>query len=439
MACHLEHLRICEIFTLNYFHVPPYKIYDVTAVKIHALTHTRHILEAGGMSMPAKTLSRPKNKVAKSRIKVLLVAFICLFFMLLLILTPGPALAGARNGLTICGNTVIPSLFPFLVLSGFIIKSGLADRIGRLLEPATRHIFRLPGSAATALILGAVGGYPVGANAVSQLCKSGSLSKRDGERLLCFCINSSPAFIIGAVGAGLLGSANAGIILCVAHLTASLAIGLVMRVGAPKKTVYLPTVPQRRKADEGLTSAFVASVTGSIGSILTIAAFVVLFSSLNALLSSIGFTSFLAGLAGRLLPTPISDPSFYSRVVTGILEVTNGCAAAAGSTGMVSLILIAVMLGWSGLSVQFQVISMVKDSGISTRPFILTRLLHMVFSALFTWALFSAFPSAIPVFSPAVQVFDFNPSGISATVHPVPAVCAMLFICAMLLLSVAQV
>jgi sporulation integral membrane protein YlbJ len=423
----------------NCCNVPPYKIYDVNSVKIHALTHTRHILEAGGMSMPARTLSRTKPKVAKSRIKMLLVAFLCLFFMLLLILAPGPALAGARSGLTICGNTVIPSLFPFLVLSGFIIKSGLADRIGRLLEPATRHIFRLPGSAAAALILGAVGGYPVGANAIAQLCKSGSLTKRDGERLLCFCINSSPAFIIGAVGAGLLGSANAGIILCVAHLTASLAIGLVTRIGVPKKAADRPAVPHSKRTDEGLTSAFVASVTGSIGSILSISAFVVIFSSLNALLSSIGFTSFIAGLAGSLLPTPVSDPSFYTRAVTGILEVTNGCAVAAGSTGMASLILIAVMLGWSGLSVQFQVISMVKDSGLSTRPFVLTRLLHMIFSALFTWALFSAFPSAIPVFSPAAQVFAFNPSGISATVHPVPAVCAMLFICAMLLLSLAQV
>ncbi len=386
------------------------------------------------------TISLHKTaKVTKHRLKLLLTAALCLFFMLLLILMPGPALNGARSGLTICGNTVIPSLFPFLVLSSFIIRSGLADRVGRLIEPAARRIFRLPGSAATALILGAVGGYPVGAAAVSELRKSGLLTKQECERLLCFCINSSPAFIIGAVGAGFLGSTTAGIILYIVHLTASLMIGFIMRFKAPKNSASYAPVRHKHKHYEGITGALVNSVAGSVNGILAIAAFVVLFSSLTALFTSTGFITFFANLAGSIFPVPTSDPLFYSRAITGIFEVTNGCAAAAGSFGMLSLILTAVILAWSGLSVQFQVISMVKESGLSTRSFILTRFLHMIFSALLTWAIFSVFPSAIPVFSPAVQVFAGNSGSIITAVHPVSAVCAMLFMCAMLLLSLADV
>ena len=382
--------------------------------------------------MPGKITARSLGHAKK-----LIAAAVSVIIMLLLILVPGPALSGARRGLSLCGETVIPSLFPFLVMSSFVISSGLADACGRLFEPLTRRVFRLPGCAGAAFILGAIGGYPVGANAVAQLCTNGSLTKRDSERLLCFAINSSPAFIIGAVGAGFLGSAQAGMLLYAAHLAASISIGLILRANnkpAPKIKVR----PPRKKSNAGFSAAFVESVTNSAHSIITISAFVVLFSSLNALMNHMGVTATIAGAMSKLLPAPPSDPQFFSRAVAGILEVTNGCAAAAGSNGMTAVLLTAAVLGFSGLSVQFQVISMIREAGLSARLFILTRFLHITLSVFFAWALFSAFPSAMPV-GRSVTVFAFNQTGFASSFHSAPAVCAMLFICAMLLLSLAQI
>lgn len=388
--------------------------------------------------MPYKKPVHNLPKSLKSRAKLFTAAILCALLMLLLLIVPEPAISGARNGLSLCGDTVIPSLFPFLVLSAFIIKSGIAERLGRFFEPVTKKIFRLPGITATALILGAVGGYPVGANAVAQLYKSGSLSKKDGDRLLCFCINSSPAFIIGAVGAGFLGSVKAGILLYIVHISASFAVGIVLNATAEKRK-FLAGQKHKIAEHESLSGAFVSSVAGSVRGTLSIAAYVVLFSSLTSLLSYTGFTSFISNCISSVLPSPGSDLFFYSRAVTGIFEVTNGCAAAASSYGMPALILTSVILGWSGLSVQCQVMSMVKESGLSTRPFILTRFLHMLFSAIFTFLIFSSFPSAIPAFAPAAQVFAYNPDNITMAMHPAPAVSAMLVICAMLLLSLVEI
>ena len=364
----------------------------------------------------------------------------CLAFLLLLLFDPAPALEGARRGLSLCGETVIPSLFPFLVLSGFIIQFGLAERLGRWMETATRLLFRLPGCAGTALILGAVGGYPVGAGAVGELRRRGLLSEAEAERLLCFCINSSPAFIIGAVGSGMLHSTAAGILLCAAHLGASFAVGLTLRFGA-RRLPAENSRPARRPPEEphGVAETFVVSVTGSIRSVLSIAAFVVLFSSLNALLNDLGVPALLAGLAAHVAPPPSGDPLFYRRAVSGILEVTNGCAAASGGGGMEALLLLSLMLGWAGVSVQFQVVSMVRGSHVSARPFFFTRFLHMFFSALLTFALFLLFPGAVPSAAPTAQVFAWNGSAVSSAFHPAPAVCAMLLVCAILLLSLAQV
>lgn len=392
--------------------------------------------------MPGKLSARTKR-----RIKKFAAALAALIFAVLLVFVPGPALDGARKGLTLCGNTVIPSLFPFLVVSSFIIGAGFAKNCGKLFEPMMKKVFRLPGSAAAPFLLGAIGGYPVGASAVSQLCLKGELSKKDSERLLCFAINSSPAFIIGAVGAGFLKNALAGILLYVAHLLTSIIIGILMRPRKKKKE-KLQRERVRPRSDEvstspstkemGLSSAFVGSVTASAKSIIIICAFVVLFSAVNTLLSGTGAIEVLSGALSSFLPSPGNDSAFFGRIITGILEVTNGCAAATGAGGMTAVLLSAAILGFSGISVQFQVISLVKESGISTKSFILTRFLHAAISVLLALLLFSIFPSAIPQI-PSLQTMAFSVYGITATMHSIPAVVAMLLLIGLLLLSVATV
>lgn len=385
--------------------------------------------------MSVKTTARTFGRTKK-----ILAALVAVVFMLLLLITPGPALYGARKGLALCGETVIPSLFPFMVLSSFIIGSGLADTCGRFFEPFTRRVFKLPGCAGTPLILGAIGGYPVGASAVAQLCKSGSLSKRESERLLCFAINSSPAFIIGAVGAGFLGNVKAGILLYIVHLSASMTIGLIMRFFSKSGVPGKGEKETRRKPapKKNLSTAFVTSVTSSAQSVIAISAFVVLFSSINALMDSTGATAGAASALSKFLPYPSGDPKFFDRIITGILEVTNGCAAAAGSYGMAAVLLTAAALGFSGLSVQFQVISMISEADLSARPFILTRLLHVALSVLFAFILFTIFPSAMPV-PRSVAAIAASKAQLIPAFHSAPAVCAMLFLCALLLLSLATV
>lgn len=392
--------------------------------------------------MPGKLSAR-----AKRRVKKLLAVLTAVIFALLLVIVPGPALDGARKGLALCGNTVIPSLFPFLVVSSFIIGAGFAKNCGKLFEPLMKKLFRLPGSAAAPLILGAIGGYPVGASAVSQLCTKGELSKKDSQRLLCFAINSSPAFIIGAVGAGFLQNPLAGILLYIAHLLTSLTIGILMRPRKRKKE----NIPFRRERaganvdkatatneNVGLSSAFVGSVTASAKSIIIICAFVVLFSAVNSLLSGTGAIDALSGFLSSFLPSPDGDSIFFSRILTGILEVTNGCAAAAGAGGLSAVLLSAAILGFSGISVMFQVISLVREAGISTKSFILTRFLHAGISILYALILFSLIPSAIPQI-PCIQTMVFSVCGTTATMHSIPAVTAMLLLIGLLLLSIVTV
>ena len=138
---------------------------------------------------------------------------------LALIACSAEAMEAARYSLRLCGEVLIPSLFPFFVLSALIQELGLPSRLGRLTAPGMRRLFGVPGSGCAALILGLMAGYPLGAASVAGLVERGELERGEGERLLGFCNNSGPAFILGAAGAGVFGSARAGLLLYAAHVS----------------------------------------------------------------------------------------------------------------------------------------------------------------------------------------------------------------------------
>ena len=350
-----------------------------------------------------------------SRVRTFLLGSACCFFLLLMIFAPKGGLDGARTGLSLCGEVIIPSLFPFLALSVFVIRTGFAERFGRLFERPMRLLFRLPGSAAAALALGIVGGYPVGAKACADLCGRGALSREEAGRLLAFCVNSSPAFIIGAVGAGMLHSSGAGLLLYSAHLGASLLTGMLFAARAPRARVQRRSPASERSP---AAKALVTSVTGSAASMVNICAFVVLFSAITGLIFESGLLPAAGFFAGTVFQTSLK----------GLLEVTNGCAAAAPVGGMPALLALSALLSGSGLSVFCQVISAVGDAGLSVRGYLLARIPHAVFSVLLTLLLLHFFPQAIPAFAGGHPV-------VTAGVHSAPGSAALLILCAMLLLS----
>ena len=313
-----------------------------------------------------------------------------------LILAPTEAMEGAKTGLTLCFNVIIPSLFPFFVLSSLLVELGLAAYLGRALEPVMRPLFRVNGACATAVALGFVGGYPVGARTALSLYEKGLCSKTEAERLLAFCNNSGPAFILGVVGAGVFASSRVGLLLYLVHALASLLVGLLFRFygreegSARRGGTHVESVR--------FTSAFTGSVTRSFQSTLSICAFVVFFSVVITLLSRFGILAALAhGLSALCAPFGLTE-AWASRLLTGLLESSSGVWSLSGSgtlAGRVSMA--AFMLGWAGISVHCQVLSFLSDSGLSVRTYLLGKLLHGGFSAALVWGLTRLFPLAEPV------------------------------------------
>ncbi len=349
-------------------------------------------------------------------------------FAAMLFACPDGVGEGIHNGLTLCATVILPSMFPFMVLSAFLVKSGLALRIGRVLEKPTRLLFGLPGCAATAILMSMIGGYPVGAKAVSELRESGELTEGQCSRMFCFCVNAGPAFLIFAVGANMLGSVKVGVILYASQLAASLLIGIGSRFFFKEKReapACRPPVTRRRSA----VDAFVDAVADTAKSMLTVCAFVALFAALLGGLSRMGITGqaglFLSGLfEGLHLP-----PELARAVLPSILEVTSGCAAAASASGA-AIVFVSAAAGWSGLSVHFQVLSLGLRHHISKSAFWLGRAVAAALAAVATALLLQVFPVELETL--AIQTSTV-PAALSSSAPA--SVCLLIFSAAMVLVS----
>lgn len=327
------------------------------------------------------------------------IGFIILFFF-----DPSLMGDGVRNGLFLCGETVIPSLFPFMILSDFIVRSNFGNAAGRFLSPLTEKFFKLPGCSACAIFMSLVGGFPVGAKMISQLYENNSLSASQAKRMVWFCINSGPAFVVGAVGTTMLSSKKCGIILFASQTLAALIIGFFSRFFADKKG--------REKAIKKFeidTSVFTDSVFCATGAMLNICAWILLFSAFNP---------FLIKLAER-------NPLFNTAVVMS--EVTGGCVFAAEH---LPVYLLAPVLCWSGFAVHMQLLPYIKKIGISFPEFWLSRAANCLVALPIAYLLFKIFPCETQVFSSFSDVI-IKPYSVS-----VPASAAMLVLGAFTIIDI---
>jgi len=316
--------------------------------------------------------------LGKQHIRDLCLALGLLCAALALVLWPGEAMSAMKDGLSLCGNVILPSLFPFFVLSSLVVELGMSRCLGRLFQPVMAPLFRVNGACASAVALGFIGGYPVGARTAIALYENGQCSRTEAERLLAFCNNSGPAFILGVVGTGVFGSGAAGLL-------------LYREPPRPSRQ------PEAHFQAARFSAAFTRSVTGSLASALNICAFILFFTVTIRMLTLSGLLTGLARLLARLCAPLGLSQVWAERLLTGVLEVSSGVSSLTGGALSGRLSMAAFMLGWAGLSVHCQVLAFLGDSGLSMGTYLWGKLLHGLFSAALLGLLTRLFPLDAPV------------------------------------------
>ena len=339
------------------------------------------------------------NNTIKSAFKALAVIFIAVIF----IVESEASAQGAKYALSLCGSTVIPSLLPFMVISTYIVKSDLLSFFLIKGNRICSVIFDLPPESGLIFLLSLIGGCPVGAKLIKDGISKGSLTYNQGKRMLLFCVNSGPAFIVNVVGVAMLGNKKLGLILFLCMSVTSFIIGIMSRLF--KKDDCIP-----ESVTEKSGNSLLQSVDDSVKSIISMCGWIVVFSALQFVIKDLFI------------------PESLKPWVPVVFEVTDGCRTAAKS---LPLPMVAFVLGWSGLTVHGQLMEYISFIGLKYIYFFVSRLINGALGLGVFSAVLKLFPDVVSVFSNIGKVV---PVSVSVSI---PAAVGMMFLFALVILDLA--
>ncbi len=283
-----------------------------------------------------------------------IITTILLFFNGIMILFPKEILWGVKRGLLLWYNNVLPTLFPFMVVNSMLIRLGFPQSLGRVAEPIFKRLFNIRGEGAFPVVIGIISGCPLGAKTVCELYTQGLLNKDEAERLSFICNNTGMAFVIGAVGERMLKDTYIGAKLLAVQYLSAAVIGVVCGLLSDKK-VYGSTINSAKPCNN-MFSAFSESVISGVSTITYVGGFIVLFSVICII---IGF-----------LPLGNARGMIY-----GILELTNGMEALTKGE-KISYPVLCSLIAWGGFSIHAQSLSFIVNSGLSSKKYLMGKLLH---------------------------------------------------------------
>lgn len=289
---------------------------------------------------------------------------------ILLIAFSADAKNGAKHGLDMAAQVMIPGLLPLLMIFNLISKTESVRLIQNFLAPFTEKVLRLPRAAGSAIVFGLIGGYPTGALLTESLYANDDIDEKTAKRLLSFNVNGGAGFIITAVGTIVLKSERAGILLFASTTLAALLIAFVTSFRY-KKISCSHAGYSALPFGEALNN----STQSSVRAVLNVSAYIILFSAVFGVIK----------IPDLLMP---------------LIEITGGIV---DNYRLFSLPEIAFMLSFSGMCLHFQLLSIIKKIGMSYFEFFVWRIIHGLFSYGVCFLLLQIFPTEITVFSNSAQ------------------------------------
>lgn len=287
-----------------------------------------------------------------------LINFVLLFIFIYIFMYSSNIKASILFAFDIWINNLIPSMFPFLLISNLLINYGFLDVLSLILGPFIEKIYRLPRICAYPIVASIFTGFPTGSKYTKDLLDSNKISIQDANRLIMFTSFSNPLFIVSSVGECLLHNKKVGFFIFFSHLFSGLLIGLIYR--SKNKTIEnVIRVNYTKKS-------FINVLTNSIADIFKI------------LINMLGIIIFFLIII-TILSTFFRN-NLFTIIIKGIIEVTTGITYI--SSYKINLRLkasiIGLMLSFNGLSVHLQTKSIIVGTKIKYKNFLIARILHSI-------------------------------------------------------------
>ena len=287
-----------------------------------------------------------------------LIALISIFVLSLLY--PDRITHSVMSGLDLCYKVIIPSVFPFLVLSDLIYSTcdfSSAKSAGAVFE----MLFKINRRGLLSFALGLCCGFPLGVKCCVESYRSGDLSKSEAERLIGFCNNTGPAFIVCGIGLGLRKSLKDGVILYLAMVLSAVMVGIIFSIGEKNESFHGVCKTKKR-------FSITDSIRNAGSGTLNICSFITFFACIVGLFRA---------LIGESLPYLFLITFVEIGSATSILSKTKLLSELA------SLAMTAFAISFSGFSVHLQALSYISVTDLKVKKYFAMKLLQGTLSAVF--------------------------------------------------------
>lgn len=312
-----------------------------------------------------------------------------LFFLIMtiLILTNSQkSLYYALNGLNLWFTKMIPTLLPFMILSGIMVRLGLTENFAAILHPVLHPLWHVRKNVTYAMIMGFLCGFPMGARVTSDLLDRKLITKREAEFLLAFCNNIGPVYFTGFV----LPLLNRHLVWPYVFGMYGLPFlyGLLLRyttfrdIGSSGEALKCCKTLEGQEKQNALSllAQIDDAITASVQSILMLGGYMILFN-LFQLIPDL--------LSEMLIPHVTAAAAVcikkISMMIAPVLEVTGGLGLLQKSMPLWSLL----VLPFGGFSCIAQTYSTVRHSGLDINDYIRRKLIltgmTIFYYALWRW------------------------------------------------------
>lgn len=304
------------------------------------------------------------------------VAVIMILSICIIVLVDSERYAKAvSNGIGMCVGSVIPSLFPILFLSQYLIKSGGAEEVGKLFGKPTEILFGLPGVCGVTILTGLFGGFPAGARAAETLTQNGIINRKQGQRLATIAFSSGPGFTIGMIGAELYKNKSAGLLILTAQIVSCIILGIGLKISEGRELNASSTYEKQSEAEQsGRADAFVESAADTASTIIAMCSFIIVFQVMSAMLDAVGIISFVSVMLSK-----IGFEQYGKYLIPCVMEVTGGSVVSVN----IGLPFTAFVVGFGGLSVHFQNFAICREIHLNKLKYIGVRFVQGLICSLF--------------------------------------------------------
>lgn len=311
----------------------------------------------------------------------------------------------ALIGVNLVVKTIIPTIFPFSVICNLLISYDGVGLYSKILGPILCKPLKLSKSSSFPIVASFLSGYPLGCKYCCDLYSLGYIDRKEFERLLNIASNASPMFIIGSIGATMLGDIKLGFILLIGNYLSSIIVG-ILTMNHTKTSSVMKELP-KNNSNTNFGSALKSALDNGINTTLQVGAFVVLFSIIISIIKNNTYISIVFYNIEEFLNLP--KYSIYG-LFLGSVEFTNGCKliTTLPLTLPFKLAIISFICSFSGLSVIAQISSFVYKYDISIAKYSFIKFIQGVISFSITFIISSIFSLQYTAYTSTTTIDNYN-------------------------------